>query len=105
MKPGRGLAPLFAFPACIVPGTRIGYIQLTDFLSSVVDDQIRAHLQDMTLDGPLEGLIVDNRLNGGGASNVVEPTLGFFSGGVLGPFVSRDAERPFTAVAEDVGGS
>jgi carboxyl-terminal processing protease len=91
--------------ACIVPGTRIGYIQLTDFLSSVIDDQIRARLQDMTLEGPLDGLIVDNRLNGGGASHVVEATLGFFTDGLLGHFVSRDAERPLTARAEDVGGT
>jgi C-terminal processing protease CtpA/Prc len=101
----RGVAGFRPIPACIVPGTRIGYIQLTDFKSFVVDDQIRARLQDMSLDGPLEGLIVDNRLNGGGAGEVVEPTLGFFTNGLLGHFASRDAEKPFTAVAEDVGGS
>jgi C-terminal peptidase prc len=101
----RRVAGFRPLDACVVPGTRIGYIQLTDFLSFVVDDQIRARLQDMTLEGPLKGLIVDNRLNGGGASNVVEPTLGYFTSGEQGRFVSRDVERPLTAVAEDVGGS
>jgi len=101
----RRVAGFRPIAACIVPGTRIGYIQLTDFLSLVVDDQIRAHLQDMTLGGPLEGLIVDNRLNGGGSSAVLEPTLGFFTDGLLGYFVARDGERTLAAVAEDVGGS
>ena len=39
-------------------------------------------------------LILDNRMNGGGSSAVVEPILGYFTGGVMGHFVSRQEERP-----------
>ena len=90
---------------CVVPDTRIGYIMLPTFLDENVDDQVRAALQKMTADGPLDGLILDNRLNGGGSTAVLEPMLGFFTSGSQGSFVSREGEEELNAVAEDIGGT
>jgi carboxyl-terminal processing protease len=91
--------------SCIVPGTRIGYVLLPTFLSPPVPEQVRRALQDMTLEGPLAGLVVDNRMNGGGLGSVTAATLGFFTAGVQGRYVGRSGERPLEIVPEDVGGS
>jgi len=91
---------------CIVPDTRIGYIYLPSFFDDTIDDQVRTALEKMTADGPLAGLVLDNRMNSGGINTVVEPILGFFTSGVNGEFVSRqDAARPLDIKAEDINGS
>jgi carboxyl-terminal processing protease len=48
---------------------------------------------------------LDNRMNGGGSNEVVEPILGYFTGGLLGHFVSRQEERPFTIRPNEINGS
>jgi C-terminal peptidase prc len=91
---------------CIVPGTRIGYIYLPTFFDETIDDQVREALKKMTADGPLDGLVLDNRMNAGGANTVADPTLGFFTSGVQGHFVSRDqTPRALDIKAEDINGS
>ena len=90
---------------CIVPGTRIGYILVPTFSDNAVDDNVRAALQKMTVDGPLSGLILDHRMNGGGLSTVALQVLGFFTNGLQGQMVLRSSTEPFTVVAEDIGGS
>ena len=102
-QPVAGFLPV---DSCIVPGTRIGYVLLPTLLDSTMDDQTRRALQDMTLDGPLDGLVIDNRVNGGGLGSVTEATLGLVTGGLQGHFVSRTAaEQPLEITPEDVGGS
>lgn len=83
-------------------GARIGYIFLPTFFDQTITDQLRRALQDF---GPLDGLILDNRMNGGGSSTVVEPILGFFTSGVVGHFVSLKEERPLEVVADPVQNS
>jgi carboxyl-terminal processing protease len=92
---------------CIVPGTRIGYIYLPTFFDETIPDQVREALKKMTADGPLDGLILDNRMNAGGANTVADPILGFFTSGVQGHFVDRGANqsRPLDIKAEDINGS
>jgi carboxyl-terminal processing protease len=90
---------------CLVPGTRIGYIFLPHLGDETIPGQVRDALRAMTAPGPLDGLILDNRLNGGGASPVLEALLGLFTEGTPGYFVSRDDARPLEIEAEDVGGS
>jgi carboxyl-terminal processing protease len=91
---------------CLVPGTRIGYVLLPTFLDPTIDDSLRAALQDLSLGGPLAGLVVDDRMNGGGFGAVLDVALGFFTGGPQGQFVARDdAATPFAVFAEDVAGS
>jgi C-terminal peptidase prc len=90
---------------CLVPNTRIGYIMVPTFFDDAIDDQVRTAMEKMTADGPLDGLVIDNRLNGGGSSDVLNPMLGFFTSGNQGSFVSRTSEDEFDVTPEDVGGS
>ena len=75
-------------------GKRIGYILLVTFADNTVDESVADALRNMTSDGPLAGLIIDNRPNSGGADSVVRPILSYFTQGTLGYWVSREAERP-----------
>ena len=86
-------------------GQRVGYILLVTFDDSMVDEQVAAALRQMTLDTPLDGLILDNRMNGGGSSTVLEPMLGYFIGGTLGYNVNRNEERPLQIKINDINGS
>jgi C-terminal processing protease CtpA/Prc len=82
--------------SCLVPGTRLGYVMLPSFLDETVDDQLRGALKALTADSPLDGLILDNRMNGGGLGSVAEASLGMFLGGPQGAYVTRGrlAESP-----------
>ncbi|OGO28893.1 MAG: hypothetical protein A2136_09545 [Chloroflexi bacterium RBG_16_54_11] len=84
---------------------RIGYILLVTFDDSTVDEQVAEALRRMTADAPLDGLILDNRMNGGGSSTVLEPILGYFAGGELGYFIERNEERPLQIKLNDINGS
>ena len=86
-------------------GLRIGYIFLFGFDDSTIDERVADNLQVMTAEGPLDGLIIDNRMNGGGASTVVEPILGYFTGGTLGYYVYQNEQRPFRVSSTDINGS
>jgi len=90
---------------CIVPNTRIGYIMLPTFADTNVDDQVRAALKKLTADGPLSGLVLDNRMNSGGRSDVTLPILGFFTSGGLGKMMSRTSPTDVSTTPEDIGGS
>jgi len=86
-------------------GKRIGYILLITFDDSTVDDQVAEALQEMTADVPLDGLILDNRMNGGGSSTVLRPMLSFFQDGDLGYFTNHNEERPLQIELKDINGS
>ena len=86
-------------------GLRIGYILIVSFDDSTVDEQVGEALRVMTADTPLNGLVIDNRMNGGGSSTVIEPILGYFTGGIMGHFVSRQEERPLTIRPNQINGS
>ena len=83
-------------------GSRIGYVFIPSFLDETVPDQIKKALESF---GDLDGLIIDDRMNGGGASNVLIPTLSFFAAGTVGNFVSRNAKRPLELSAKPVRNS
>ena len=83
-------------------GSRVGYLMLPSFFDETYPDQVRKVLEEL---GPLDGLIIDNRMNGGGSSTVVKPILGFFSDGTLGHYVSRENRIPFTIEAEPINNS
>jgi carboxyl-terminal processing protease len=90
---------------CLVPNTRIGYIFFPSFDDETMPDQLREALESMTVDGPLDGLIFDNRQNGGGSSSVAHPILEMFTGGLQGYFVSRQERQPLELDPLDVNGS
>lgn len=90
---------------CLVPNTRIGYIMLPGLDDETIPQQVREALTAMTQSGPLDGLVLDNRQNGGGSSSVLNPLMTLFVDGKVGDFVSPDATRPFTVRGRDLAGS
>ena len=91
--------------SCLIRSKRIGYLYLPGLDDETIPDQVRAALRAMTADGPLTGLVIDNRENGGGLSTVLDGLLGLFTHGDLGRFVARDESRELQVDAENVGGS
>jgi C-terminal peptidase prc len=91
--------------SCVVPGTRLAYVMLPTFLDETVDDQLKDSLGALTAEGPLEGLIIDMRMNGGGSGSVAQAALRMFLGGPQGAFVTRTTREEYVIEPEDVGGS
>ena len=92
-------------PSRLLPmgdGARVGYMFLPTFFDLPLVDQVRHALSGW---GPLDGLILDNRMNGGGSSNVIEPLLRLFTQGTVGHFVSRAARRPLVVRADPIHNS
>jgi C-terminal peptidase prc len=83
-------------------GSRIGYIYLPSFFDETIPSQVKTALQQW---GQLDGLILDNRMNPGGSSDVVLPILSYFTDGLLGHFVSREATHSFEVKADPVANS
>lgn len=90
---------------CAVPGTRIGYIFIPGLDDETVGDQVREALEAFTADGPLEGVILDNRQNYGGASPVLEEILSFFVDGKMGAFVGHRRSESLNIQGEPVSNS
>lgn len=78
--------PIVAQLVKTTDGSRIGYIFLPSFFDDTIPGQVKQALEDF---GHLDGLIIDNRANGGGSSSVVYPIFRYFTSGKLGHFVSR----------------
>jgi carboxyl-terminal processing protease len=90
---------------CLVPGTRIGYLFLPGLDDETIPEQMRAALEAFAAAGPLDGLVLDNRQNTGGAISVLADVLSFFTRGTVGHFVSHDDRHPMEIEPEDIGGS
>lgn len=86
-------------------GQRIGYILIPTFTDGTVGDEVEKALRALTEDGPLDGLILDNRTNTGGYDGVMGQTLGYFMGGEVGYFLNRQYEDPFDVEEVDINGS
>src|SRR4030095_2988262 len=71
-------------------GSKIGYIFIPSFFDETLPEQIESALNNF---GPLDGLILDLRMNGGGSSSVTYPIFEYFINGTLGQFVSRAESR------------
>src|SRR5688572_6311231 len=83
-------------------GSRVGYIFIPSFLDETIPNQLKKALESL---GMLDGLILDNRMNGGGSSGVLTATLGFFTSGTVGHFVGRNGKRPLEIPANPVRNS
>ncbi len=83
-------------------GSRVGYIFIPSFFDRTIPQQIEDALNEF---GPLDGLILDNRMNGGGSSDVLEPILSYFTAGTLGEFVSREESRPLVINPDQIQNS
>ena len=86
-------------------GRSVGYILIPTFADGSIDDQVAEILEDLTSNGPLDGLIIDNRLNSGGSFRVLSDTLEYFTDGKLGYFVNRNRENVIEVEANDINGS
>src|SRR5262249_3703430 len=84
----RQIIPEDAFPPVTaerLPGTQVGLLAINTFAQTDLVEQVRDQLQSLLDAGPLAGLIVDVRDNGGGFINEMLETLGLFvDGGTIG---------------------
>ena len=90
---------------CVVPGTRIIYILLPHLFDSTLGDQIQSALSSLASGGPLDGVVIDNRMNGGGRFSVLDPILALFTAGDLGEYSNREGTRQMVIEPHDVNGS
>ncbi len=74
-------------------GKQIGYILIPTFADDTIDEQVADALQQLSSDSPLDGLILDNRHNSGGADTVARSVLSYFTSGRLGYFIDRNQYR------------
>jgi C-terminal peptidase prc len=86
-------------------GKRVGYILITNFMDQAVGNKVRAAIKEMSQDGNLDGLIIDNRINPGGASGVVFDVLNMFLRGFIGSFVVRGEVYPVVLNGQNYYGS
>jgi len=85
-----GALPIDARLVPTADGTRVGYIFLPTFLDESLPGRVQQALQEF---GPLDGLILDDRMNGGGLGSVAEAMLAFLSAGPMGYFVDSQGEN------------
>ena len=83
-------------------GSKIGYIFIPTFFDETIPGQMEEALNSF---GPLDGLILDVRMNGGGSSSVANPVMSFFASGRLGQFVSRAESRPLDITGDPIQNS
>jgi len=97
-----GPTPIYARMVTTTDNSRIAYIFLPSFFDATIPDQVKKALVGLS---PLDGLIIDNRMNTGGSSRVLLPTMSYFTSGTVGHLVSRAARRPLEITADPVGNS
>jgi C-terminal peptidase prc len=83
----------------------IGYIQATTLNVLGIAEDIEAAWLEINEAGPLNGLILDLRLNAGGYSSELEKVLGLFTDGKLGEYQSRHGQRDLVVNGRDMAGS
>lgn len=98
----QGGVPLDARLLDTDDGSSIGYVFVPTLLDGTIPEQVRAALDGL---GPLDGLVLDLRMNGGGLGSVNEALLAVFTSGSVGAFTSRDGDRPLDIVATPVHNS
>ena len=97
-----GNIPIDARLVPTTDGSKIGYIFIPSFFDETLPGQIENSLNQF---GPLDGLILDLRMNGGGSSSVAYPILEYFIQGHLGQFVSRSSNRTLEITAREIQNS
>jgi C-terminal peptidase prc len=96
----RRAIPSEAFPsvkAQRLPGTNVGLLTIGTFYRDGLDQAVRQRLEELAQAGPLDGLIVDVRDNGGGRVDLMLNTIGLFvDGGSIGSSIGRDRSDELT---------
>jgi carboxyl-terminal processing protease len=88
----------------IVPSYRrfpgdIGYVSIPTLWVKDMDEQVNGALTDLVAEGPLNGVILDMRANGGGWGSVLAGLLSHFVRGQVGVFFDRHKVRPLEIAA------
>lgn len=86
-------------------GKRVGYLLLTTFIDETIPGKVRQAIKDLQREGRLDGLILDNRQNSGGANTVFEDVIAYFKDGKLGYFVNREEKVSLTVDGRNIAGS
>ncbi|MCZ7551430.1 MAG: S41 family peptidase [Anaerolineales bacterium] len=86
-------------------GKRIGYVLIPTFNENSIDKKIAQAIQELSQEAPLDGLILDNRHNGGGQSEIMLNTLANFVNGDVGYFVQHGTEDKIQVQGVDLAGS
>ncbi len=87
---------------------RIGYMLVPTFFEDKIADRMRDALKSLMKagGGKLDGLIVDMRINGGGALPILTSALGFFARGNMGKLIDRaETLYAINVRAEKIGNS
>ncbi len=86
-------------------GKHIGYLLIPTFNEGGIGALVGQAISEMSANGPLDGLIVDNRHNTGGTSQEMLNTLSYFVSGPAGYFVNNAAQDTVSAAGVDIAGS
>ncbi len=89
----------FAFHASAqrLPGSNVVYLNIPSFLAEGISDEVKSELQRMADAGPVDGVVIDLRQNGGGFISELANTLKLFlDGGNAGYEVTRESRNPET---------
>ena len=97
-----GALPIDARLVPTSDGSRVGYIFLPTFLDQSLPERVEQALQDF---GPLDGLILDDRMNGGGLGSVAEAMLAFFVDGPAGFYLDNQGQSPLSIAPHPVHNS
>lgn len=84
---------------------RIGYMLIPTLWDANIETSARAVLTNLMSGDPLDGLIIDMRINGGGISTNLLTLLGYFTSGRRGEFAGRSDVRPLVVTANPIGNS
>ncbi|HMQ33773.1 MAG TPA: S41 family peptidase [Chloroflexaceae bacterium] len=77
----------------------VGYLRIPTLQSATSAAQVEAGLRELLADGPLGGLVLDLRRNGGGRRSQLLGVLGQFVDGEHGAFFSRRGTAPLVVSA------
>jgi carboxyl-terminal processing protease len=101
----RGALPVPYENLTTPAGKNIGYIFLPGFNDQTIARQVGKALFAMSTPKQLDGLILDNRENGGGANTMMEGTLAYFTHGLVGHFTNRHSREALTIPNRNVANS
>ena len=87
-------------------GKNVGYLVLVTFTAGSLKDQITEAIKATTSAKPLDGLILDVRMNPGGETTTMFEALSFFTHGTIGNLIMRnEIQVPIDIPDREVNGS
>jgi carboxyl-terminal processing protease len=89
---------------CLVPGTGIAYLVVPCLCDLTIPDRIRQALERMAQETQLTGIVLDNRINGGGDERILRSMLALFVDGYMGEFAGAEP-RTLEIEGDGVAGS